>query len=201
MTVRLGGSTSGFAELDAPAVAGNNRLVLPTGNGQLGQLLGGDGAGNLTWVNGSTNSPAFAVYSSTPQTITSFTATKVTLNTKEYDTASAFDSTTNFRFQPLIPGYYQFNAMIRATATTALSNAYCEIFKNGSPAFRGQELQLPAAYAGSAAQVMTNAMLFMNGSTDFIELYAVLSGTGTLSLQVINPIYTARLSGFLARPA
>ena len=52
MTLRLNGSTSGYTEIDAPAVAGSNTLVLPTGNGSAGQILGTDGAGNLSWVDG-----------------------------------------------------------------------------------------------------------------------------------------------------
>jgi hypothetical protein len=52
MTLRLNGSTSGYTELDAPAVAGSNTLVLPGGNGSAGNILGTDGAGNLSWVNG-----------------------------------------------------------------------------------------------------------------------------------------------------
>jgi hypothetical protein len=52
MTLRLNGSTSGYTEIDAPAVAGSNTLILPTGNGSAGNILGTDGAGNLSWVNG-----------------------------------------------------------------------------------------------------------------------------------------------------
>ena len=52
MTLRLNGSTSGYTEIDAPAVAGSNTLVLPTTNGSAGNILGTDGAGNLSWVNG-----------------------------------------------------------------------------------------------------------------------------------------------------
>ena len=52
MTLRLNGSTSGYTEIDAPAVAGNNNLKLPSGNGSDGNILGTDGAGNLSWVNG-----------------------------------------------------------------------------------------------------------------------------------------------------
>ena len=52
MTLRLNGSTSGYTEIDAPAVAGSNTLVLPGGNGSAGNILGTDGAGNLSWVNG-----------------------------------------------------------------------------------------------------------------------------------------------------
>ena len=39
MTIRLNGSTSGYSEIDAPAVAGNTTLILPPGNGSAYQVL------------------------------------------------------------------------------------------------------------------------------------------------------------------
>jgi hypothetical protein len=51
MTLRLNGSTSGYTEIDAPAVAGSNTLVLPTGNGSSGQVLSTNGSGALSWRN------------------------------------------------------------------------------------------------------------------------------------------------------
>jgi hypothetical protein len=50
MTLRLAGSTSGYTEIDAPAVAGSNTLVLPTGNGFSRQSMIGDGAGALSFA-------------------------------------------------------------------------------------------------------------------------------------------------------
>jgi hypothetical protein len=51
MTLRLNGSTSGYTEIDAPAVAGSNTLVLPTGNGSANQLLKNGGtAGALAFA-------------------------------------------------------------------------------------------------------------------------------------------------------
>jgi hypothetical protein len=50
MTLRLAGSTSGYTEIDAPAVAGSNTLVLPTGNGTSGQFLQTNGSGALSWA-------------------------------------------------------------------------------------------------------------------------------------------------------
>lgn len=50
MTLRLNGSTSGYTEIDAPAVAGSNTLVLPTGNGSSGQVLSTNGSGALSWA-------------------------------------------------------------------------------------------------------------------------------------------------------
>jgi hypothetical protein len=48
MSIRLNGSTSGYTEIDAPAVAGSNTIVLPSGNGSANQLLkNGSTAGSL----------------------------------------------------------------------------------------------------------------------------------------------------------
>ena len=49
MALRLNGSTSGYVEIDAPATAGSNTLVLPTGNGTSGQYLQTNGSGALSW--------------------------------------------------------------------------------------------------------------------------------------------------------
>jgi len=49
MTLRLNGSTSGYVEIDAPATAGSNTLVLPNGNGTSGQYLQTNGSGALSW--------------------------------------------------------------------------------------------------------------------------------------------------------
>jgi len=53
--LRLTGSTSGFTELTAPAVAGSNTLTLPTGNGTAGQFLQTNGSGALSWATVSTS--------------------------------------------------------------------------------------------------------------------------------------------------
>ena len=50
MTLRLNGSTSGYTEIDAPAVAGSNTLVLPTGNGTADQALVTNGSGTLSFA-------------------------------------------------------------------------------------------------------------------------------------------------------
>jgi hypothetical protein len=48
--LRLNGTTSGYTEIDAPAVAGSNTLTLPGGNGTNGQVLTTDGAGALSFT-------------------------------------------------------------------------------------------------------------------------------------------------------
>ena len=49
MALRLNGSSSGYTEIDAPAAAGSNTLVLPTGNGTARQTMMTDGAGALSF--------------------------------------------------------------------------------------------------------------------------------------------------------
>jgi hypothetical protein len=50
LSIRLNGSTSGYTEIDAPAVAGSNTLVLPTGNGSADQALVTNGSGTLSFA-------------------------------------------------------------------------------------------------------------------------------------------------------
>jgi hypothetical protein len=50
MTIRLNGATSGYTEIDAPAVAGSNTLVLPTSNGSADQALVTNGSGTLSFA-------------------------------------------------------------------------------------------------------------------------------------------------------
>lgn len=66
MTLRLNGSSSGYTEIDAPAVAGSNTLVLPGGNGTAGQALTTNGSGTLSW----TTQPLTTYFESAAQTIT-----------------------------------------------------------------------------------------------------------------------------------
>jgi hypothetical protein len=50
MSLRLNGSTSGYSEIDAPAVAGSNTLTLPGGNGSADQALVTNGSGTLSFA-------------------------------------------------------------------------------------------------------------------------------------------------------
>jgi hypothetical protein len=50
LTLRLNGSTSGYTEIDAPAAAGSNTLVLPGGNGTADQALVTSGSGTLSFA-------------------------------------------------------------------------------------------------------------------------------------------------------
>jgi hypothetical protein len=111
--------------------------------------------------------PAFSGYLATNQSITSGVWTKVTINTEEFDTNSCFDSATNYRFTPNVAGYYQVNAGINTATASTQSNI--SIYKNGSSFKSAQQI---GTYAGS----VVSSVVYLNGSTDYIELYGILVG-------------------------
>jgi hypothetical protein len=66
MSLRLNGSTSGYTEIDAPAVAGSNTLVLPTGAGSAYQVMrNGATAGSLEFTDKIVSGTAVASTSGT----------------------------------------------------------------------------------------------------------------------------------------
>lgn len=116
--------------------------------------------------------PLFGAYQSTEQSLTSAEYTKVLLQTEEFDTNNAF---SNSRFQPTIPGYYQVSASVSILST--VTQVIALIYKNGVAYKRGNN-------DTSAGSSVVNALVYLNGSTDYIELYAYSGATqNTLSGQ------------------
>jgi hypothetical protein len=135
--------------------------------------------------------PAFAAYQSVAQSFPNASTTKVTLNAEEFDTANAFDAVTNSRFQPTVPGYYQFSAGV-AVATTP-TTVIAMLFKNGTEWRRGVQNN------GNTSGSHVSGLLFLNGTTDYVELWGYQSAGAAQNLAVgANECY---LSGFLARAA
>jgi hypothetical protein len=113
---------------------------------------------------------------------------------KLFDLTSAFDNITNYRFQPNIAGYYQFDGVLRL-GTSSITAMYAELWKNGVTYSRGQE------YNGAAingVQVIISDLIYLNGSTDYIELYGYVTATTPIFAYVSGTI-TSKLSGFLVR--
>ena len=141
------------------------------------------------------NMPAFSAYSNATQTISNITYTKISLQVEEFDTASAFDSTTNYRFTPLVAGYYQINGGIQFNATICRSGIAL-IYKNGSSYKQGT--YMPQATTTDAANQapIVSSLVYLNGSTDYVELYGwsqTLSGTITTTSGSINTWFNGSL--------
>jgi hypothetical protein len=142
------------------------------------------------------NGPAFSAYlNSATQALSSGAYTKIQINTEEFDTNSYFDAATNYRFTPLVAGYYQINGCVNITNTVSTRNL-CGIFKNGSEYKRGVDL---GGVTPTTLGAVVSSLIYFNGSTDYVELYAYCSGAGTVAAG--GNTYTTYFNGALVRAA
>lgn len=141
------------------------------------------------------NGPAFRAYLSSNQNVTSNTWTKVALNAETFDTANAFDSSTNYRFTPQIAGYYQMSALMGGNSPTTQTSGQAAFYKNGSKYGAQIGSSLVSGTFGNI-YVSCSDLIYLNGSTDYVELYGTVTGT--------SPFFGGPdtfMCGFLARAA
>lgn len=117
------------------------------------------------------NGPAFSAYQSSAQTPSAGTWTKIQYQTEEFDTNSCYDNVTNYRFTPNVAGYYQISG--RAENGSAFNVMSLSIYKNGS-AFKN------SSYGSTMAGVQVSALIYFNGSTDYVETYLNQSSANAL---------------------
>jgi hypothetical protein len=129
--------------------------------------------------------PAFSAYQSLAQTLTSATWTKIQYQTKEFDTNSNFDNVTNFRFTPTVSGYYQVNGgfAVNVSATTITASFY----KNGS---RFKDI---VNINTSAGAIYASTLIFLNGSTDYVELWGNIATGQALAASANQTYFQASL--------
>jgi hypothetical protein len=168
----LNGSSSGQITISPPAVAGTNTLTLPAATGTVlttagGQSISGTttfGIVNATTVqiggNQAVNGPTFSYYQSVASSLTTVVYTKITFTSSEFDTTGGMVSSS--RFTPTISGYYQISAGIYATNAATIVPT---IYKNGSAWKQGSQ-------SSTNQQSSVSALVFLNGSTDYVEIYA-----------------------------
>jgi hypothetical protein len=178
-SVVLSGDTSGAVTVAVPAVAGTNTVTIAAQTGTL------NAAG-----------PAFYAYRSANQTgVSANVHTKVQLNAELFDTNNNFDSSTNYRFTPTVAGYYQINWAVNMSGT-ALTYSIGEIYKNGT-------LYQYGSFSNNAGiEFLSNGstLVYMNGTTDYLELYLITSASGTVSVTGVDSFRTF-MSGSLVRGA
>jgi len=162
MPLVLAGATSGSTTIQATDAV-TTTLTLPTTTSTL-----------------AINGPAFSAYQSSSQTgIASSVFTKILFQTEEWDTNNNFASST---FTPTVAGYYQINAAVAWSA--GYSTGILSIYKNGSIYKDG--VSLPT----STYRSTVNAIVYCNGSTDYIEIYGQqLSGSSGSIAAAINYTY------------
>lgn len=133
--------------------------------------------------------PAFFTYLTANQSAPSLgTWTKVSVDGELFDTNSNFASS---KFTPTVAGYYQVNTTVHfAAGSTSLCSV--AIYKNGSVASQGTTVSPSTVYA-----ISHGALVSMNGSTDYLEMYVYVSNTTAIGGGSTNTVF----NGFLARAA
>jgi hypothetical protein len=179
------GATDGILELrSGTAVGGTVAMTV-------------DAAQNIVLAKGisvgASAAPAFSAFLSANQAISPSTLTRVSINAKEFDTANAFDNLTNFRFTPLVAGYYQVNCKVNAEASTTASRTFAVVTRTGGS---GAISKRAMDYTPNVS--MGSFLFFMNGINDSLDLSAFVSGSGIV---IVGGSDSTFLQAFLARSA
>ena len=134
---------------------------------------------------GGTMTPAFEAYLSANQTVSDGVGTKAQVNTEVFDTDNCYDNSTNYRFTPTVAGkYFVYGKIAVDEAAGNTRFGISLIYKNGSEvgrAFVNFDIGGSSGPEGEGCAVTNTAIVDMNGSSDYIELYGVhdvLSGSG-----------------------
>ena len=128
------------------------------------------------------NVVAFKAYATGATSITS-SANKIALAGKHFDTTNAFDSVTNYRFTPTVAGYYQINGWVSSVTGSYQILPY--LYKNGSAYVEGN-----SPSTGNRATVQD--IVYMNGTTDYIELYCYSGTTQNTAGAALSGILIAK---------
>jgi hypothetical protein len=169
-TIKLENSTSSTTGVTTDKIADSNVT-----QAKLGTNVAGNG-------------PAFRAFASTVTSLSNNVIAKVNLLSEDFDTNSNFDSS---RFTPTVAGYYQINCTVYSSAAPQYLQVV--IYKNGS-AHSGAVHTNVQTFASNVSD-----LVYCNGTTDYIEMYAIQQSGGTVSVTTGTDI--TYMSGFLARSA
>jgi hypothetical protein len=159
---------------------------------------------SLITANSTGGAPTFSAYA-TSQSIPSSTPTNITYTTKEFDTAGCFNNTGStvtlnslsvpaYAFCPPVAGYYQINAEVAYNVVSSSRYCYIIIYKNGGQWKQGSFCPLNSA---DYASVNVQAVVYLNGTSDYIQIYSGQNSVGSVSTIVSGISYTHFSACFL----
>ena len=180
-------------------------------SGAGGVALSGDTSGNLTIQSAGTNvatitasgltmntgnivqsssaAPAFSVTCGVTQSLSTNTLVIVQFTSKDFDTASCFNTST-YRFTPNVAGYYQFTFNALGSGAYGSGEVYGYIVKNSTGAL---------VFDIQATNIWTmcgSYMFYANGTTDYFTCQIAQTSGSTKTIST-----ACNFQGFLARSA
>lgn len=139
------------------------------------------------------NGPAVIASPTLAQSFTP-TGTKVLLQQVDKDTAASFSSS---RFAPSVAGYYQINAAIYfSTPNTTLGGGTLILYKTGVQYQKVTSL----SNVGQGSYCTAGWLVYLDGVSDYIELWASQSGVASSTTLANRPDLTY-FCGVLVRAA
>lgn len=124
--------------------------------------------------------PAFSAYQTVTQSCAATTFTKMIYDTVTFDTASCYNATTG-RFTPNFPGYYHINGTTSFASGTADTLINLGLYLNGT-IYRSTYSTNATGGVGS----LISDIVYLNGSTDYVELYGKQNTAGSLTTWATN---------------
>ena len=135
---------------------------------------------------GGANTPAFMASLSSPQSVSDNTVTKVQADSELFDSDSAYDNSTNYRFTPQTAGKYVVFGAVFCDPQTASDLVYgrAYIYKNGS--FDKYSTIDFRNTAGREVVSFISYIVDMNGSSDYVELYGNVNAADGAGMRFSN---------------
>ena len=195
MPLVLAGATSGSTTIQATDGA-TQTITLPNNTGTI--VTSATTQAGMP-PNIASNGPAFSAERTTSQSFSQNTFVKVLCENEMFDTNSNYDNATNYRFTPTVAGYYHLSGTVTMTSSSTNDRQILAFFKNNSQILRPVDFRIP--YGTATAMFTGSGLVYMNGSTDYIELFVYITGSGTLSIVAQGAGELSTFSGFLARAA
>jgi len=151
-----------------------------TGTASASTFLRGDN----TWASaGGDNTPSFYAYPSSNTPVSASTWTKVSLQSELWDSDSAFDSTTNYRFT--VPsgegGKYCFHYAVTNTGIDNGEQVSVALYKNGSREDRGYTWEYSPT-TNKYINVVASSILELSAA-DYVELWTYHDETESRSVE------------------
>ncbi len=124
-------------------------------------------------------------YRNAAQSLSAGVAAKILIDTVSFDPSSISDVATNHRITPNQAGYYSVKGQFGVTTAPTI---FVSIYKNGALISVGTQ------GAGSSAMVADD--IYLNGTTDYVELWAYSSANASLAVGVTYQNYLTVLGPF-----
>ena len=160
-----------------------------------GATLNSAGTNTLTGID---NTPSFGATASSTQSISNGGFVKVTLDTEDWDTDSAFDSSTNYRFT--VPsgkgGTYKVEfGFWLADSASNLQQVEGYLYKNGVELFK---LRSQHNSDGEYAGYVNLSSIAVLSASDYLEVYVYIQESSSGSSEISGSGNNAKFRNFFS---